>query len=432
MSDYKNVDRKTLIKWLDGCAYGLERLYDELQDKLTIKPEKSKLSGKKISKMAASMGAISEDVASDLQQFYTIDELAEECMEKFKENCPEFWENDEVFYLEPSAGKGDILKKLPMGRRAGVDLDPQDDEVRKMNYFDVTRKTLEIEDDRPLVLIGNPPFDDVALKFFQHSTNVLKPDCIAWILPNTWLKRKGKRNELDPHYHLSYVMNINCCYLHKGTLYNLPTMFGIWKKREIPLEIKPTIMGHPEFELVEGKDNKMLALEEGRTQNKKYFWMRRALKHKNKIVQSPVFRSGEELMDDYRGTVGMKKAPLDKLLMSFCFKIHKEKDYDKLFNYYSSFNWKDTIGQFQGRRTKKDWAVPTLIHISKVQIYSAINEGVEFKPYIETVDGKEVKIRHERSKIVRNTVKNKYKKVGGKRTRKKRRKRGHNGDGCGL
>ena len=431
MSDYKNVDRKTLIKWLDGCAYGLERLYDELQDKLTITPEKSKLSGKKISKMAASMGAMTEDAAKDLQQFYTIDELAEECMEKFIENCPEFWENDEVFYLEPSAGKGDILKKLPVGRRAGVDLDPQDDEVREMNYFDVTRGTLGIEDGRPLVLIGNPPFDDVALKFFQHSTNVLKPDCIAWILPNTWLKRKGKRNELDPHYHLSYVMNINCCYLHKGTLYNLPTMFGIWKKRDIPLEIKPTITGHPEFELVKGKDNKMLALEEGKTVNKKYFWMRTALKHKNKIVQSPVFRSGTELMDDYRGTAGMKATPLDKLLMCYCFKVHNEKNYDKLFDYFSIFNWKDTLGQFQSRRTKKDWTTPSLIHISEVQIFSAINEGSEFKPYIETVDGEEVKIRHERSKIVRNTVKNKYKKVGGKRTRR-RRKRGHNGDGCGL
>ena len=104
-----------------------------------------------------------------------------------------------------------------------------------------------------------------------------------------------------------------------------------------------------------------------------------------------------------------------------------------MFDYFSIFNWKDTLGQFQSRRTKKDWTTPSLIHISEVQIFSAINEGVEFKPYIETVDGKEVKVRHERSKIVRNTVKNKYKK-GGKRTRKKRRRRrgGHNGDGCGL
>ena len=56
--------------------------------------------------MEVSMGKITDDAAKDLQQFYTIDELAEECMEKFIENCPEYWENDKVFYLEPSAGKG--------------------------------------------------------------------------------------------------------------------------------------------------------------------------------------------------------------------------------------------------------------------------------------------------------------------------------------
>ena len=72
--------------------------------------------------------------------------------------------------------------------------------------------------------------------------------------------------------------------------------------------------------------------------------------------------------------------------------------------------------------------MPTLIHISKVQIFTAINEGSEFRPYIETVDGEEVNIKHERSKIVRNTVKNKYKKGGKKKTRR----RNHNGDGCGL
>ena len=92
MSDYKGVDRKTLIKWLDGCAYGIEGLYDEMMKKLTIIPEMSrleeKIKKKKVSKMEASMGKISEDAASDLQQFYTIDELAGECMEKFIENFP--------------------------------------------------------------------------------------------------------------------------------------------------------------------------------------------------------------------------------------------------------------------------------------------------------------------------------------------------------
>ncbi len=419
-------DRKTLIKWLDGCAYGLKLLNEALQDKLTITPEKSTLPKKKrVSKMEASMGETSADAAKDLQQFYTIDELAEECMEKFVENCPEFWENDEVFYLEPSAGKGDILKKLPIDRRAGVDLDPQDEEVQRMNFFDVTRETLKIDDKTPLVLIGNPPFDDVAMKFFQHSTNVLKPDCIAWILPNSWLRRSGKRNEIDPHYHLTYVMNINCCYIHKDELYNLPTMFGIWKRRDIPLEIKPTIIGHPEFEIVSGKENKLEAMEEeSRGISKKYFWMRRALKHKKKIVQSPVFHTGIEIMDDYRGTSGMKKTPLEKLLACFCFKVHDEKNYDKLFNHLSKFNWKGTIGQFQSRRTKKDWQIPSLVTISTVQIYTAINEGAEFTPYTDIVEGEERQIKRERSKITRSSVKKKYSKkrikVGGRRTRKKK------------
>ena len=127
-------------------------------------------------------------------------------------------------------------------------------------------------------------------------------------------------------------------------------------------------------------------------------------------------------MNDYIGTTGMKKTPLDKLLMSYCFEVYDENNYDKLFKHFSTFNWKNTIGQFQGRRTKKDWAMPTLILITRVQIFSSINEGPEFKPYIETVDGKELKIKHERSKIVRDTVKHKYKK-GGRRKRKTKRKR---------
>ena len=43
MSDYKNVDRKTLIEWLDASLWAMEQLTTSLEDKLTIKPEKSKL-----------------------------------------------------------------------------------------------------------------------------------------------------------------------------------------------------------------------------------------------------------------------------------------------------------------------------------------------------------------------------------------------------
>ena len=45
-------------------------------------------------------------------------------------------------------------------------------------------------------------------------------------------------------------MNITCCYVHKGKLYNLATMFGIWKKSNIPLDIPITVLSSPDFDLI--------------------------------------------------------------------------------------------------------------------------------------------------------------------------------------
>ena len=90
--------------------------------------------------MAASKGEASSDSAKDLQQWYTIEELAEECMDKFKTHCADIWQNENAFYMEPSAGEGDILEKLPEGRRFGVDLEPKHPEVRKMNFLILAEK----------------------------------------------------------------------------------------------------------------------------------------------------------------------------------------------------------------------------------------------------------------------------------------------------
>ena len=100
--------------------------------------------------MAASKGAASDDSAKDLQQWYTINELAEECMDKFKTHCADIWQNEEAFYMEPSAGEGDILEKLPKGRRFGVDLEPKHPEVLKMNFFDTTREIMGISEEEVL------------------------------------------------------------------------------------------------------------------------------------------------------------------------------------------------------------------------------------------------------------------------------------------
>ena len=64
--------------------------------------------------MAASKGEASSDSAKDLQQWYTIEELAEECMDKFKTHCADIWQNESAFYMEPSAGESTTLSAKMM------------------------------------------------------------------------------------------------------------------------------------------------------------------------------------------------------------------------------------------------------------------------------------------------------------------------------
>ena len=377
-------------------------------------------------------------------------------MEKFKTHCPDVWQDESVYYVEPSAGEGDILLKLPEGRRKGVDLEPKNDKlenmedvtdrIEKMNFFDTTRENLGAGPDQPLVLIGNPPFGDVASYFFDHATTKglqgsMKPkdykgplnaDYIAWILPNSFLSR-GKRNKIDPHYHLIYVMNITCCYVHKDKLYNLATMFGIWKHEDIPLKIPQTVMGSSDFELITDKDEKFKIKEDKLDSEHEYFWMRKVVQHIKTKPQAPTFNTAQELMDTYANTK-MKATELDKLLESFCIKCRTPELYTKVYEFFSKYNWAKHIGQFASGRSKKDWDPPTRIIISKTMLYSAYNNDFGFRVYEDETAYATQSIKQEKSAITRADVGSNYsgapqarggrrKKRTKKKARKKRRKR---------
>lgn len=426
------IDRNMLVKYLEACRKSLMSLNILHENKISIKAEKSKIKPEKIQ---------IKDKAKDFQQFYTIDELAEECLEKFEENCPDIWNNKESIYLEPSAGEGDLLMKLPEGRRVGVDIDPQPnspEEIKKMDFFKTTRENLNIDKNASLTLIGNPPFNDIALKFFNHATKVLNPECIAWILPPSWLSRTRYRDKIDPYYHLIYVMNITCCYVHKNELLNIPTIFGIWRKRELRLQIQPIILSHPDFELIRGEQNKRGILEEEKNlENRKtHFWIRKYIKHENGKPMPPVYSNGNELMVSYDKL--RTSTPLQKLMTCFCISCSPDK-YDELYNFFNTFKWKEKIGQFESGRGRRDWELPGRVGITETTLYAAINDSDYLRPYTDTIDGKEIQIKNERSRIMRGVtgedpvgIKEKYKnqgvkvKKGGKTKKLKRRMKRRN------
>lgn len=129
-------------------------------------------------------------------------------------------------------------------------------------------------------------------------------------------------------------------------------------------------------------------------------------------------------MDTYT-KIRMKATVLDKLLGSFCIKCRTPELYDKVYKFFSKYDWAKHIGQFASGRSKKDWDPPTRIIISKTMLYSAYNNGFVFRPYEdEMADARLINIKHDQSKIKRSdVVGGRRKKRTKKKARRKRRKR---------
>ena len=184
-----------------------------------------------------------------MDQFYTNDDVAKKCFEKLLEFIKI---KDFDIFMEPSAGKGSFFKLLPEEKRVGIDIDPKNEEIKKMNFFDFKE-----EKDNKYCIIGNPPFGKVsstAIKFFNKASEF--SDIIAFIIPRTF-KRVSVQNKLNLNFHLEYNEDLPlkpCCFT--------PTMsakccFQIWKKKDTKRKKVKLTIKHEDWEfLIFGpKDN---------------------------------------------------------------------------------------------------------------------------------------------------------------------------------
>ena len=64
-----------------------------------------------------------------LDQFYTKPSIVEKVLSMI--DCSKY-----ELVLEPSAGAGDFLERLPKATRVGVDLEPAHPEVTQQDFFD--------------------------------------------------------------------------------------------------------------------------------------------------------------------------------------------------------------------------------------------------------------------------------------------------------
>lgn len=159
-----------------------------------------------------------------LDQFYTNKDIALKCYKKLKEIINL---NDYDIHLEPSAGSGSFFNIMDDSKKIGLDIEPKENEIYKMDFFDY-----KPEEDKKYLVLGNPPFGRVsslAVKFFNKSSEFAS--CIAFIIPRTF-KRVSIQNKLNLYFELIYNEDLPidpCCFTPKMTA---KCCFQIWIKKE--------------------------------------------------------------------------------------------------------------------------------------------------------------------------------------------------------
>jgi len=164
-------------------------------------------------------------------QFYTRPEIASYCVTELEK----FVHLEDSFIVEPSAGNGVFLDKLPP-HTLGLDLEPKHPRIMKKDFFDFCHVKI---DSRPVVFVGNPPFGirhRLSIAFFNHAARC-DADYIAFIIPKAWRKR-SVQIRLDRRYHVIHDVDLpqksfDCPKVH------VSCCFMIFEKREYFRDIEP-------------------------------------------------------------------------------------------------------------------------------------------------------------------------------------------------
>ena len=176
-------------------------------------------------------------------QFYTKDDNAKRCVEKFYERYP-FYKN----IIEPSAGDGAFIHYLCRFNTYGsqyfraFDIEPKNIrkefiipiEQRDFLKYDFSDFHMAPASDK-VCFIGNPPFgrqSSLAKKFIKHIASWKKAGVIAFILPKSF-KKFSMQKCFPINWHLMEQFEIpDNSFVIQGKSHNVPCVFQIWEKLE--------------------------------------------------------------------------------------------------------------------------------------------------------------------------------------------------------
>jgi len=167
---------------------------------------------------------------SRFDKFYTKPEIVDICLDNI----------DISSYhtiIEPAAGNGSFSLKIK--GCISFDIQPDHDSIIKQDYLLWSPFNI----DRPVLVIGNPPFGNnssLAFKFINHSVFA---DTIAFILPRSF-KKPSFQDRIPLNFHLRSSIDLpENSFLLNDKDYHVNCVFQIWDRknylREKSKKLKP-------------------------------------------------------------------------------------------------------------------------------------------------------------------------------------------------
>lgn len=171
-----------------------------------------------------------------LDQYNTLPEVAEYCWNSFQKTL----KKDRVILtnykiVEPSAGTGSFYNLLPKKNRIGIDIDKFNDEYIQQDFLTWQPNNT---DQRPCVVIGNPPFGYrgwLALAFINKAAEFC--DYVGFILPMSF-QSDGKGSPKNRVKGMTLIhsekLPEDLFVLPNGEKVQINTLWQIWKKGDAP------------------------------------------------------------------------------------------------------------------------------------------------------------------------------------------------------
>lgn len=175
-----------------------------------------------------------------LDKFYTVPTISEKCLK----NIGSFYNwSDWGLVIEPSAGNGSFLTKIPTDKKIGIDISPEYKDIIKQDFLTYNPPN----NSGKILVVGNPPFGRVsslAIKFFNHASKWA--DVIAFIIPRTF-RRVSIHNKLNTNFHLVFDQEIPM----EPCSFSPPMMakccFQIWEKKITKRSIVELSISHDDW-----------------------------------------------------------------------------------------------------------------------------------------------------------------------------------------